>query len=92
MIDHISIAVRDIKAGEAFYTALLATIGFAKMREWPGAAVGSRPGVDIVRYTVRQRSIRSEAVAVECARALSFAVRRGFVRPTLHAVTRGSHI
>jgi catechol 2,3-dioxygenase-like lactoylglutathione lyase family enzyme len=40
MIDHISIAVRDIKAGEAFYTALLATIGHAKLREWPSAAVG----------------------------------------------------
>jgi predicted lactoylglutathione lyase len=32
--------VHDIRAGEAFYTALLATIGFTKMREWPGAAVG----------------------------------------------------
>jgi len=40
VIDHISIAVRDIEAGEAFYTPLLAAIGHTKMREWPGSAIG----------------------------------------------------
>ena len=40
MIDHISIAVRDIKAAEEFYTALLAPLGLVKLREWPDAAVG----------------------------------------------------
>src|SRR5262245_60262365 len=40
MIDHVSIAVRDIKAAEAFYTALLAPLGLSKLREWPSAAVG----------------------------------------------------
>jgi catechol 2,3-dioxygenase-like lactoylglutathione lyase family enzyme len=40
MIDHISIAVRDLKKGEAFYTALLAPLGMAKLREWPDAAIG----------------------------------------------------
>jgi catechol 2,3-dioxygenase-like lactoylglutathione lyase family enzyme len=40
MIDHISIAVSDLKKAEAFYAAVLATIGFAKMREWPDAAIG----------------------------------------------------
>jgi catechol 2,3-dioxygenase-like lactoylglutathione lyase family enzyme len=40
MLDHVSIAVRDIKNGEAFYTALLGTIGLSKLREWPDAAVG----------------------------------------------------
>ena len=35
MIDHISISVRDLAKAEAFYAAVLATIGFAKMREWP---------------------------------------------------------
>jgi catechol 2,3-dioxygenase-like lactoylglutathione lyase family enzyme len=40
MIDHISIAVRDIKAAEVFYTALLAPLGLAKLREWPNAAIG----------------------------------------------------
>ncbi len=40
MIDHVSIAVRDIKAAEAFYTALLAALGMSKLREWPDAAIG----------------------------------------------------
>jgi len=40
MIDHISIAVRDLKAGERFYTALLVTLGMTKLREWPDAAIG----------------------------------------------------
>jgi catechol 2,3-dioxygenase-like lactoylglutathione lyase family enzyme len=35
MIDHISIAVRDLKAGERFYSALLATLGLTRLREWP---------------------------------------------------------
>jgi catechol 2,3-dioxygenase-like lactoylglutathione lyase family enzyme len=40
MIDHVSIAVRDIKAAESFYTALLAPLGLNKLREWPDAAIG----------------------------------------------------
>ena len=40
MIDHISIAVRDIKSAETFYTALLAPLGLTKLREWAHAAVG----------------------------------------------------
>ena len=40
MIDHISISVRDLKAAERFYTALLATLGMTKLREWPDAAIG----------------------------------------------------
>ncbi len=40
MIDHVSIAVRDLKAGARFYEPLLATLGMTKLREWPNAAVG----------------------------------------------------
>ena len=40
MIDHVSIAVRDLKNAEAFYAALLAPLGLVKLREWPGAAIG----------------------------------------------------
>jgi catechol 2,3-dioxygenase-like lactoylglutathione lyase family enzyme len=40
MIDHISIAVRDLKKAELFYLALLAPLGMAKLREWPDAAIG----------------------------------------------------
>jgi catechol 2,3-dioxygenase-like lactoylglutathione lyase family enzyme len=40
MIDHVSVAVRDLRAAEPFYTALLAPLGLTKLREWPNAAVG----------------------------------------------------
>jgi catechol 2,3-dioxygenase-like lactoylglutathione lyase family enzyme len=40
MIDHVSVAVRDIQAAESFYSALLAPLGMTKLREWPDAAVG----------------------------------------------------
>ena len=40
MIDHVSLAVRDLRNGEAFYAALLAPLGMAKLREWPDAAIG----------------------------------------------------
>ena len=40
MIDHISLAVRDLKAGAQFYEPLLATLGMTKLREWPDAAIG----------------------------------------------------
>ena len=40
MIDHISVAVRDLVKAEPFYAALLAPLGMRKLREWPNAAVG----------------------------------------------------
>jgi catechol 2,3-dioxygenase-like lactoylglutathione lyase family enzyme len=40
MIDHISIAVRDLQAAAKFYEALLAPLGMTRVREWPNAAVG----------------------------------------------------
>jgi catechol 2,3-dioxygenase-like lactoylglutathione lyase family enzyme len=40
MIDHVSIAVRDLSAAQAFYTAALVPLGMVKMREWPHASIG----------------------------------------------------
>ncbi len=40
MIDHVSVAVSDLHAAESFYSALLAPLAMAKLREWPDAAVG----------------------------------------------------
>jgi catechol 2,3-dioxygenase-like lactoylglutathione lyase family enzyme len=40
MIDHISVAVRDLRAAELFYSTLLVPLGMAKLREWPNAAIG----------------------------------------------------
>ena len=40
MIDHISVAVRDLVIAERFYTAVLAPLGLSKVRELPDAAIG----------------------------------------------------
>jgi catechol 2,3-dioxygenase-like lactoylglutathione lyase family enzyme len=40
MIDHVSVAVRDLAKGEIFYAAALAPLGLSKLREWPNAAIG----------------------------------------------------
>jgi len=40
MIDHVSVAVRDLRAAQAFYSALLTPLGMTKLREWPDASVG----------------------------------------------------
>jgi catechol 2,3-dioxygenase-like lactoylglutathione lyase family enzyme len=40
MIDHISLAVRDLKKAAPFYAALLAPLGMTKLREWPNTAIG----------------------------------------------------
>ena len=40
MIDHVSLAVRDLDKAEAFYAASLSPLGMRKLREWPNAAIG----------------------------------------------------
>ena len=40
MIDHISVAVRDLVIAERFYTAVLAPLGLSKVRDLPDAAIG----------------------------------------------------
>jgi len=40
MIDHVSIAVRDLRKAEPFYAGVLAPLGMRKLREWPNAAIG----------------------------------------------------
>ena len=40
MIDHISVAVRDLVIAERFYTAVLTPLGLFKVRDLPDAAIG----------------------------------------------------
>lgn len=40
MIDHVSVAVSSLERAARFYKPLLATLGMAKLREWPDAAIG----------------------------------------------------
>jgi catechol 2,3-dioxygenase-like lactoylglutathione lyase family enzyme len=37
LIDHVSIAVRDLTAAGRFYEAVLGVLGLVKLREWPTA-------------------------------------------------------
>ena len=73
MIDHISIAVRDLKKGEAFYTALLAPLGMAKLREWPEAAIGF--GKKYPEFWINRRAamdrVADDSGAHTCLRASS---------------------
>ena len=54
MIDHVSVAVRDLAKAEPFYTALLAPLGLRKLREWPNAAVGF--GKKYPEFWINQRA------------------------------------
>jgi catechol 2,3-dioxygenase-like lactoylglutathione lyase family enzyme len=54
MIDHISIAVRDLSAAGKFYEALLAPLGMKNVREWPDAAIGF--GKDYPQFWINQRA------------------------------------
>jgi catechol 2,3-dioxygenase-like lactoylglutathione lyase family enzyme len=73
MIDHISIAVRDIKRAEAFYTAVLAPLGLAKLREWPNAAIGY--GQKYPEFWINRRSdmrpVAQDSGVHICLRAVS---------------------
>ena len=71
MIDHISIAVRDLKKAEPFYAALLAPLGMAKLREWPDAAIGFGKKYPDSGSTAARRwtvSPRTAACISACAR------------------------
>lgn len=87
MIDHISIAVRDLAAGERFYTAVLAPLGFAKLREWPNAAVGFGKKYPEFWINVRQSMDRvaADSGAHVCLRAPDAAAVDAFHAAALEA-------
>ena len=58
MIDHVSVAVRDLGKSQAFYSAVLAPLGYVKLREWPDAAVGF--GKKHPEFWLNQRSAMDE--------------------------------
>jgi catechol 2,3-dioxygenase-like lactoylglutathione lyase family enzyme len=61
MIDHVSVAVRDLAESERFYAAILAPLGLAKLREWPGAAIGF--GKKYPEFWVNQRAAMERVAA-----------------------------
>jgi catechol 2,3-dioxygenase-like lactoylglutathione lyase family enzyme len=54
MIDHVSIAVRDLAAAVRFYEPILAALGMKKLREWPDAAIGF--GKEYPEFWLNRRS------------------------------------
>jgi catechol 2,3-dioxygenase-like lactoylglutathione lyase family enzyme len=87
MIDHISIAVGDLKKGEPFYTALLAPLGMRKLREWPDAAIGfgkKYPEFWINKRTTMDRIAQDSGVHI-CLRAPDAAAVDAFHAAALKA-------
>ena len=87
MIDHVSIAVRDLKNAEAFYTALLAPLGMVKLREWPDAAVGY--GKKYPEFWINKRAamarVADDSGLHICLRAADTAAVDGFYAAALKA-------
>lgn len=85
MIDHISIAVRDLAASAAFYEAVLAPLGFTRLTErpttvgfgtkypefWLNARPAMRPVDDDTGVHICLRARSAEAVDAFHARALA---------------------
>jgi len=87
MIDHVSIAVRDLKSGEALYTVLLAPLGMTKLREWPDAAIGfgkKYPEFWINKRTTMDRAAADSGVHI-CLRAPDGAAVDAFYAAALKA-------
>jgi catechol 2,3-dioxygenase-like lactoylglutathione lyase family enzyme len=89
VIDHISIAVRDLTAGERFYTALLATLDMPKLREWPGAAIGYGKNEKHPEFWINVRAgmapVAADSGVHICLRALSTAAVDAFHAAALSA-------
>ena len=87
MIDHVSIAVRDLKAGARFYEPLLATLGMTELREWPDAAIGY--GKKYPEFWINQRKGKAPIAADSgvhiCLRAPSSAAVDAFHAAALAA-------
>jgi catechol 2,3-dioxygenase-like lactoylglutathione lyase family enzyme len=83
MIDHISIGVRDLAKGERFYAAALAMLGFAKLKDWEGAAIGfgkKYPEFWINKGEAMGRVAEDSGVHI-CLRAPDTASVDAFTRP-----------
>ncbi len=87
MIDHVSVAVRDLADGERFYAAILAPLGLAKLREWPGAAIGfgkKYPEFWVNRRVGMERVAKDSGVHI-CLRAPDTAAIDAFHAAALEA-------
>jgi catechol 2,3-dioxygenase-like lactoylglutathione lyase family enzyme len=87
MIDHVSVAVGDLINGESFYAAVLAPLGFSKLREWPGATIGfgkKYPEFWINKREAMERVAENSGVHI-CLRARDTAAVDAFHAAALEA-------
>jgi catechol 2,3-dioxygenase-like lactoylglutathione lyase family enzyme len=87
MIDHISVAVRDLDLSARFYATLLAPLGLTKLREWPNAAIGfgkKYPEFWINRRDAMDRVAHDSGVHI-CLRARDAAAVDAFHAAALEA-------
>ena len=60
MIDHVSVAVRDLDRAGAFYERLLAPLGYAKLVTRPGmASAPANPGGHIALRAAGEEAVRA---------------------------------
>jgi catechol 2,3-dioxygenase-like lactoylglutathione lyase family enzyme len=87
MIDHVSVAVRDLINGEHFYATVLAPLGLAKLREWPGATIGF--GKKYPEFWINKREAMARVAADSgvhiCLRAPDIAAVDAFYDAALKA-------
>jgi len=81
MIDHVSIAVRDLEASTRFYEAVLATLGFAKLEVRP-ATVGF--GKSYPEFWINLRATMTP-VAADSGAHLCFRARTTELVDAFHA-------
>ncbi len=87
MIDHVSVAVRDLDAAARFYEAPLATLGMSKLREWPDVSIGY--GKKYPEFWINKRAdmapIAADSGAHICLRAPTTAAVNAFHAAALTA-------
>jgi catechol 2,3-dioxygenase-like lactoylglutathione lyase family enzyme len=86
MIDHVSVAVRDLAAAMRFYETVLATLGFAKLEERP-ATVGF--GKQYPEFWINLRSDLAPAAANSGAH-VCFRARNTDLVDAFHAAALGA--
>ena len=72
MTDHISIGVRDLAKGEQFYAAALGTLGFAKLKDWEGTAIGF--GKKYPEFWINKREGMGRVAAVRTVNEATYTI------------------
>ncbi len=89
MIDHVSIAVRDLAAATRFYAAVLAPLGYAKLHVLPKSIGFARHGKGYVEFWLNHRPAMQPLAAGTgvhvCLRALSTEIVDAFYAAALKA-------